>query len=36
MDLKMLFAGVMIVIAVAVAIWWSLPRKKKLEDEDEA
>jgi len=36
MDLKMLFSGVMIVIAVAVAIWRNLPRKKKLEGKDEA
>ena len=36
MDLKMLFVGVILIIAVAVAIWRNLPRKKKLEDEDEA
>jgi hypothetical protein len=36
MDLKILFAGVILVIVVAVAIWWDSPRKKKLKDEDEA
>jgi len=35
-ELKVLFVAAIIVIAVAVAIWQNLPRKKKLEEEDEA
>ena len=36
MDLKMLGAAAFIVIALGVAVWRNLPKKKKLEEEDEA
>ncbi len=35
MDLKMLGAAVFIVMALVVAVWRNLPRKKKQEEEEE-
>ena len=35
MDLKMLGAAVFVIIALVVAVWRNLPRKKKQKEEEE-